>query len=298
MMTAQEFEDRIVAWVRRQPDVEALIQIGSRVQPGAQVDKWSDWDYHLITAKPSRYYDVAWLGEIAPCWNVHCERTPRDVVKVNAIFADSYEVDFVPLSARIMKLVYWAMARPEWAWLYPAALRRGIQSARLIAYPGYKVILGGEAWERRVAVLRTAWPEQSLRPDDLVFHVNAFWRHSMWVFKKVSRGELRAALRWNHVELWPHVWILLAEEARIAGRVARPEARQAEQWLDPRRLDQTRLVMAADRAALAQALLAQMDLFEEVSLAVAKSRGVVLPDHAPLSTWLRRELAACLRRDF
>ena len=78
-MTAQEFEARVVDWVRRQPDVVALVQLGSRDQPGLEVDGWSDWDYHLIVHDPIRYRNLELLEAIAPCWSAHVEQTARGV---------------------------------------------------------------------------------------------------------------------------------------------------------------------------------------------------------------------------
>lgn len=290
-MTAQEFEARIVAWARQQPDVEALVQIGSRVQSGGVVDAWSDWDYHLIVRDPARYLNREWPAQIAPCWCTHYERTGRGVVKLSAVFEGGWEADFVPLAAWQMRLVYWAMARPGLRRLYPAALREGMANTRLLVGPGYKVILGGRAWEDRHAALAVAWPGKLFSPEDFQFHTAAFWRHAVWVQKKIARGESRAALRWQQVELTDHIYALLAEEARLAGRPARPEARKAEQWLDARRLAQTAVETGTDQRLLARALLAEIALFEEVSRSVAGSRGFALPDQAAVAAWLRGELA-------
>ncbi|MFZ5496724.1 MAG: hypothetical protein ACOZE5_15500 [Verrucomicrobiota bacterium] len=295
-MTAQEFESRIVEWVRRQPDVEALVQIGSRVQIDGHVDEWSDWDFHLISTDPRRYLDVGWLLQIAPCWSAHVETTERGVAKLSAVFAGGFEVDIVPLAAWQMKLVYWLMARPAWRRLYPAVLQRGIANTRLVAGPGYRVILGGEAWERRLAALKVQWPETVLAATDFEFCTGAFWRHAVWVCKKVARGESRAALRWNQVEAMEHLYALLAEEARLAGRPARPEARKAEQWLDARRLRQTDITTSLEQKVLARALLAEIELFEEVSRSVAQARGFALADHSAVAAWLRAELGKILGR--
>jgi len=289
-MTPHEFEARIVDWARRQSDVEALVQIGSRVQSGAEVDAWSDWDYHLIVGNISRYFNRDWPAQIAPCWCSHYERTERGVVKVSSVFEDGLEADFVPLAAWQMKLVYRAMAHPGLSQLYPAALRLGIENTRLVVGPGYKVILGGRAWESRLAALSVAWPEKSFSLEDFHFHLSAFWRHAVWVQKKIARGESRAALRWQQVELMDHVYALLAEEARLAGRPARPEARKAEQWLDANRLAQTAIETGPDQRVLARALLGEIALFEEVCRSVAASRSFVVPDHAAVAAWLRSEL--------
>jgi hypothetical protein len=112
----------------------------------------------------------------------------------------------------------------------------------------------------------------------------------VWVQKKCARGETRAALRWQQIELTDHVYALLAEEARLAGRQSRPEARKAEKWLDARRLGQTAVETSTDQRVLARALLGQITLFEEVCRSVAESRSFVLPDYSAVAAWLRQEL--------
>jgi hypothetical protein len=295
-MTPAEFEERIVSWAKGRADLEALVQIGSRVQPGAQVDEWSDWDYQLISTNPRQYLLRGWLSQIAPCWSSHVEGTERGVQKVSAVFSPGFEVDFVPLAAWQMKLVYAGMKRPSWMRLYPSVLLQGIANTQLVVQPGYRVILGGEEWERRLEALGVAWPKRLFGDTDFEFHTRAYWRHAVWATKKAARGEVRAALRWHQVESTEHLWILLAEEARIAGRPARPEARKAEQWLDARRLAQTDVVTSLDQKVLARALRSQIDLFDEVSRSVAQSRGFKLPDHAAVGAWLRSELDRIILR--
>ncbi|MBI2814894.1 MAG: hypothetical protein HYX71_11485 [Opitutae bacterium] len=290
-MTAVEFEARVVAWARTLPDLEALVQIGSRVQPGAEVDAWSDWDYQLIVRQPSRYHNRDWPAQIAPCWSAHFERTERAVTKLSAVFAWGWEADFVLLSAWQMKLVCFAMRHPAGQNWFPQILRRGIHNLRLVAGLGYRVVLGGPAWERRYAALAVPWSVPDFVAEDFQHHTAAFWRHAVWVAKKILRGELRAALRWSQVELREHSYALLAEEARLEGRTPRPEARKAEQWLDARRLQQTAIVTSIEQAQLARALLAELDLFVGVSASVAARRGWAVPDYRAVEAWLRAELA-------
>lgn len=289
-MTAPEFEARVVAWARRQPGLEALVQIGSRVQPGAVVDEWSDWDYQVVLRRTGRYLNRDWPGEIAPCWNAHFERTERGVVKLSAVYAEGREVDFVLLTAWQIKLVCLAMRHPGWAAWFPPVLRAGIHNLRLIARPGHRVVLGGAAWERRYAALTADWPRAEFTAGDFDRHVAAFWRHAVWVAKKILRGEVRAAWRWQHVELREHLFALLAEEARLAGQTPRPEARQAEQWLDPTRLQQTGIGSGPDQQLLARALLAEIALFREVSDQVAGRHNFTRPDCTAVEQWLRAQL--------
>lgn len=289
-MTAPEFEARVTAWARRLPDLEALVQIGSRVQAGATVDAWSDWDYQLILREPGRYLNRDWPAEIAPCWNAHHERTERGVTKLSAVFAGGWEADFVLLAAWQMKLVCRAMRHPGAQGWFPPALRAGVHNLRLVARPGYRVILGGPAWERRYAALAVAWPEPEFTAGDFDRHTAAFWRHAVWVAKKTLRGELRAAQRWQQVEMREHLYALLAEEARQAGRPPRPEARQAEQWLGAARLRQTEHPVGPDPRLLARALLAELALFREVSAGMAARQGWKQTADPALEAWLRAEL--------
>jgi hypothetical protein len=291
VMTVTDFESRVKAWASARPDLQAFVQIGSRVQQSAVVDDWSDWDYQLILSNPSAYQNHHWPSEIAPCWSVHFERTERGVVKLSAVFEGGFEVDFVLLAAWQMKLVCWAMRHPGAEAWFPRVLTRGVRNLQLVARPGYRVIHGGPAWEARYAAMTTPWPERGFTAEDFEFHVSGFWRHAVWVAKKLLRGEGRAALRWFHVELREHTLALLAEEARLEDRAPRPEARQAERWLSEARRQQTAATFGPERALLAAALRAEIDLFDSVSGAVARQRGFVLPDRTAIKAWLAGELA-------
>jgi Streptomycin adenylyltransferase len=292
-MTPQEFEARITDWARARPDVEALIQIGSRVQPQSRsrVDAWSDWDYHLVVRDRRQLLNRAWVEQIAPGWCVHLEGIEDGVTKVGCIFENGLEADFVLLVPWQMKLVYWAMARPGLSRWYPRSLRSGIHNTQRVLRPGYKVICGGPAWEKRLRALEVPWPERIMSEADFTQAAAAFWRHAVWLLKKIARGELRAAARWYTLEMFDHIHVLLAEEARLAGRRPRTEARSAEQWLDAARLRQTEITTAPDRRVMTQALLAAIGLFEEVSASVAAGRGFKPADHAAVAAWLRAELA-------
>lgn len=290
-MTAPEFEARLVAWARQQPDIEALVLAGSRALASGGADSWSDWDFHLITTVPGRYQHTDWLAEIAPCWCAHAELTPRGVVKVSAVFNQGLEADFVPLPVWQMKLVYAGMKHPDWARWMPAKLRRGIHETRkFMLGSGYRLLIDASDWERRFSALAMDWVDAGLSAKDFVGHTEAFWQKAVWIFKKIVRPEPRSAMHWLHLLVVHHVYALLEEEARLAGREPRPEARKAEQWLDETRLRQTAIMTGPEQPVLARALLAEMTLFREVSEVIAAKRGFALPDHAAVEAWLRSGL--------
>ena len=290
-MTPQEFEARIVDWARRQPDIKALVQIGSRAQAGEIADALSDWDFHLISTRPQKYYHTEWLAEIAPSWCAHAERTLRGVIKVSAVFEGGMEADFIPLAAWQMKLVYWGMRHPGWVNCMPARLHRGILETRVILLgSGHRVLIGGKEWEQRLTALEVPWATRRMSAEEFSDHTAAFWQKAVWVAKKIARPEPRSAMHWLHKLVLEHVYAVLEEEAWLAGRVARPLALKAEKWLEARRLAQTAIETGIDQRGLARALLVEITLFEEVSRSVAGSRGFVLPDYSEVEGWLRTEL--------
>lgn len=291
-MTPHEFDTRIVEWARRQPDIVALVQIGSRVQTGGEFDALSDWDYHLITTRPQKYHRTDWLAEIASPWCAHSERTPRGVIKVSGVFEGGLEADFILLAAWQMKLVYWCMRHPKWVKWMPARLHRGINDTRVILLgSGHRMLIGGRAWEQRLTALDVPWPSLRMSVEEYSRHAAAFWQKSVWVAKKIARPEPRSALQWLHKLIIEHVYAMLEEEAWLEGKVARPQALKAEKWLDERRLKQTAIVTSIEQAQLARALLAELDLFVEVSASVATRRGFAVPNYRAVEAWLRAELA-------
>jgi hypothetical protein len=279
-MTPKEFEARIVAWAQRQADITALILIGSRTQDERSFDQWSDWDFHLITTRPQKYHGTHWLPEIAPPWCARAERSIRGRMKVSAIFEGGLEADFVPLSNWQMELVYWGMRRPHLARCMPASLLRGILETRtILSNSGYRILIGGEGWSARLGALTAPWRTRRMSATELAEHSAAFWQQAVWITKKIARPEPRSAAHWLHRLILGRVYALLEEEAWLADRKARPEALKAEKWLDERRLAQTRVATDLEPRTLARALLAQVDLFEELARGIAATGGYTLPDY-------------------
>jgi hypothetical protein len=296
VMTPQEFEARIIDWARRQSGVEALVLAGSRAHGGV-VDEFADWDFHLISTRPTQYQCTDWLSEIAPLWCANAELTPRGVIKVSAIFEGGHEVDFIPLASWKMKMVYWAMRHPEWVKWMPTLLHRGIIETRaFLLGSGYRVVIGRNGWEKRLTALNAHWNGLQMTTEEFTTHAAAFWQKAIWLAKKIARPEPRSAMHWLHKLITDHVYALLAEEARLAGRSSRPEARKAEQWLDAKRLTQTAVETGTDQRVLARALLGQITLFEEVCRSVAGSRGWEAPDYSAVAAWLRQELGKLVDR--
>jgi hypothetical protein len=281
---------RIAAWADPRADIAALVQLGSRVQPDGRADEWSDYDFHLITSRPRAYHDPECLRSIGDCWAVSAQNAFGNARKLTVILAGAAEADFVVLPVWGMRVAFGALRFPGTAPLWPGLLRRGLRDLGIIACPGWRVIKGGSAWEQRYQRLGRTVPWPPL--DEARFQEihAAFWTSAVWVAKKIARGEQRAAQREFHRTLVENTWLLLEQEARAAGRAVRPEARHAEQWLEPAQLAATVFASAADEAAMKRALLQSVLLFDEIAGRVAAARGWEKPGHAALKSWL---LARC-----
>ena len=295
-MTGQEFEARIVDWAKRQSDISALIQIGSRTQGPEHFDALSDWDFHLYSTDPRKYYQPGWLSEIAPLLCCNVERSRRGSMKASAVFQGGMEADFVLLKTWQMKLLYWGMNYPKRAAWMPSRLHKGILETRVILLnSGYRVVVGGGDWEERLNALRVSWPTLQMTEEEFEQHTSAFWQKAVWVSKKIARPELRSAMHWLHKLVIEHVYALLEEEAWLENKRARPEALKAEKWLSAERLKQTDITTSLDQRVLARALLSQVTLFEDVSRSVATSRSFILRDYSGVAAWLRAELTKIAR---
>lgn len=282
-MTAVEFEQRVATWATGCPGVVAMFLIGSRAQPEAQFDSWSDWDYHLIVRNVAGFAKMDWLRQIAPVWCAHIDHTERGVWKLSVVFAGGLEADFVLLPSWQLRLAYRAMRYPWAEKFYPAALRRGIRNLRLIAAPGCQLVAGEAEWRGRLAALRVPWPVSDMTVEEFSGLVTGYWRHMVWVRKKAARGENLAAQRWHVVHARENLWRLLEEDARLSGRKPRPEARYAEQWLTDQDLA---TMQQMEQGPIHIRLSAEAELFQSVATRVATARGFPYNKHIELARWL------------
>lgn len=288
--------DRIGAWAERRADLSALVQIGSRVQPGGMADEWSDYDFQLITRRPALYRDPATWRELGEAWLVSTQRVFGGADKATLILPGAIEVDFVILKTIELRVAFGALRAPALAPFWPPPLKLGVRDLKIVACPGWRVIKGGAAWERRYARLGGVppWP----RLDENGFHevCAAFWAAAVWTAKKLARGELHAAQRHFHISLTESLWRLLEEEARDQSSPARPEARRAERWLAPERVGQAGFATAPEGDAMWRALVEATVAFDAVAAALASQRGWVYRDFSAVRTWLRGQTTGLAKR--
>ena len=287
--SADDVLSRIVAWAAARPDIAALVQIGSRVQPGATPDAWSDYDFHLITSRPRDYRNPAVLRSIGDSWLVSAQPVFGNATKLTVILAGAAEVDFIVLPAWQMRVVFGVLRFPSTERAWPAPLRAGVRDLRIIACPGWQLVHGSAAWEHRYRRLGAAVPWPALAHKDFHGHVAGFWAAAIWTAKKIARGESRAAQREINRVLVEKLWLLLEAEARSVGGAVRPEARHAEIWLAADRRRDTDIATRPEAATLRRALGELAQAFSAATDRVAARHGWTPPPIDAAREWVLQQ---------
>ncbi|HEY5079282.1 MAG TPA: hypothetical protein VII43_05525 [Opitutaceae bacterium] len=281
---ADGWDASISAWAHAQGDIKALVQIGSRVQEGAVVDPWSDYDYQLITTEPGKYRDGSFCREIGPCWVSGSHVAFGNSLKITAVYEGALEADFIVLKSMDVAIATLALRWPGTEHLWPRVLRRGVADLRIVVGPGWRMVKGGAAWERRYSRINPLRPEMT--GQEFAALCCNFWAQAVWAAKKAQRGEFRASQRGIHEHLAEGCLRILQEEAILAGRKAYPLGRRAETWLTQEQLGGTASGTRPDRAALLAAVGEAARVFSASSAAVAAARGWSLEEAAQVRAWL------------
>lgn len=274
----------LAAWARDQGDIRALVQIGSRVQKGAVVDPWSDYDYQLITTRPDRYSDGSFCRALGPTWAIGSQVAFGNSVKVTAVYEGALEADFVVLRHLDLLIATTALRWPGTERFWPRILRRGVADLRIVVSPGWKVVKGGAPWTSRYS--RIAPLRSVLTEAEFGRLCGEFWAQLVWAAKKAARGEFRASQRGIHLHLIENSLRILQEEALLDGRRAYPLGRRAELWLTREQLEETAGGTRPERAALLGALERVALIFSASSSALAARNGWSHGDHADIRAWL------------
>jgi len=274
----------VLAWANARPDIRALVQFGSRVRNDGTADEWSDYDYHIITSNPRSYRDGAFARALGRCWASARRASFGNVVRVTALYEGALEADFVVLSHVEMRIVALALRWPSTSRLWPRPLVGGVSSFRIVAAPGWKVLKGGVAWEKRYA--RVAPSQASMTEAEFEQVCGEFWVVLASTSKKVARGEFRAAQREIHENLIENSLQIFREDALADGRKAYFVGRRAESWFTPEQLRATMDGTRPERAALWAALANIRDEFAASSNRLARRKNWSVREYPEVSAWL------------
>jgi hypothetical protein len=278
------WEASLSAWAHAQGDLRALVQIGSRVQKGAVVDAWSDYDYQLITTEPGKYRDGSFCRDLGKCWVSGMHVAFGNSLKITAVYEGALEADFVVLKSLDVAIATLALRWPATEGFWPRILRRGVADLRTVVGPGWRIIKGGAAWEKRYS--RIAPLQAVMTREEFTSLCGNFWAQAVWAAKKAQRGEFRACQRGIHEHLMDSCLRLFQEEALLGGRRGYPLGRRAESWLTQEQLASTAGGTRPEKGPLLDAIARLSEAFARSSSAVAAARGWVVVESAALRSWL------------
>lgn len=258
MSAPADFGAVMTAWAERTPAVEGLVLIGSRERATSDdvwsADAQSDWDFQIITSRPAMFADGAWTREL-PGFDlkVYAPRVARigGVPKINALFVGA-EADFVVLPARLLRLTKLAVAlglhRGE------GKTRRALRDLAVVIRPGWRFLKGGVTWDPLFRRIVNEVADARLDDRAVCGLADVFVCETVWMRRKLERGELGAAQRMLHRELAETNFRLLHELRLRRGERSFPEARRIERVLDGPELDAVSVSAPLDGVALRKAL--------------------------------------------
>jgi len=253
---AANLAEKLAVWAQAEPEVAALVLIGSRQREATdaiwRADAQSDWDFQIITGNPSRFAKADWLQALGEEVKAYAMRPPRfgGVPKVNAVLAGT-EVDFVILPAGRLCLARWLMRLGLHR--RPGRLLRGLQDLAVVIRPGWHFLKGGPAWEPFYHRVVAEVPD--LRMDDAAAQnlAEALVCDYVCILRKIDRGELRAAQWMIHRDLADANFRLLHELRLRRGERSFPEARRIERIAPDHELTAVTVATGPDAGALRQA---------------------------------------------
>jgi aminoglycoside 6-adenylyltransferase len=284
MLTYDDIAQRFVRWAQAQPDLRAILVIGSRARTQTPADRWSDLDLILVTTAPHRYLnDTDWLAAVGPYWLTFTEPTATGgLIERRVLFEDALDVDFVPLPLeRFKEMLYQGI---------PAEVE-GVFAR------GFRFVLDKDDLAKQVR-LSDAGPTTTPPPSEGEFLnlVNDFWYHAVWTAKKLLRGELWTSLG-GHAYMRSRALLpMLAWHAKAqrgwdfdtwhGGRFL-------EKWADARAVEALPKVFAHhDQEDFTNSLFATMRLFGWLAQETAKSLEIAYPHEAERQVvrWVGQEL--------
>ncbi|PTX92532.1 hypothetical protein [Opitutus sp. ER46] len=264
MVTSDTLGDRVQRWAEGERRVAALVLIGSRARatpdPRLAADKYSDWDYHLITSAPEMLRTPDWMAAAGlPAPTVYVLRLGRlgAATKVTTVVAGTL-MDLVVIPTGRIRLLRWA-----WRLGYAARnprLWETLQGLAVVLAAGHRVVKGGAEWVNFYAQLAREVPPPRLDDAAVRRLADGFYCDYLSTRQKIARGELIAAQRWLHHTLADVLFQLLHERRLRQREVSMPDARRMERLADAdtlaaarieARLDARELTAAVDTAAQA-----------------------------------------------
>jgi len=167
-------EDRISAWAGTQPDIRAILVVGSQARQDHPGDEWADLDLMVFTSEANQYLtSTDWLKAIGRVWVVIPSQTGDGDPEQLVLFEDGYKVDFVFYSLEELQ-------RLGQTSTLPGVYRRG-----------YYVLVDKDGLAQQLpAPSFDAPPGQQPAEAEFLLAIQGFWYGAVYVAKQIRRREL------------------------------------------------------------------------------------------------------------
>lgn len=274
----------LLPWAATEESVRGVAELGSRT--GASSDEWADMDLLLLVRDRDRFTESDdWIEQIGEHWLAVRHPGPFEDLPVRQVlFAGALDFDIVPLEAGTLGQ---RLTDPGVAFAIGGGFRGGFRT--LLDKDGELAAIDVDAG-------RSPADTGGLTLSHYEFVVRDFLFQVVWAAKHLRRGELWAAkedvdcyMKADLVKLLEAEAVTRGEEARV-----RPGGRYLEEWTSPDILDRLpALFPGYDSREVADALLAQLDLFGDVAESVSMEMGSHYPQaaHRQIRAWAEQCLA-------
>jgi hypothetical protein len=264
--------------------VRGMAELGSRT--GSSTDEWADMDLLVLVRERHLYTESDdWIRQVGEHWIAVRHPGPFDDLPVRQVlFQGALDFDIVPLEAGTLRQ---RLNDPGVAF----ALGGGFGG-------GFRILLDkdGELASVDLDSTESRQGGEHLTRSQYEFVVNDFLFQVVWAAKHLRRGELWAAKDDVDCYMKANLVSLLEAEALTRGENdrVRTGGRYLEEWTTPDVLHRLPHIFPGyDTREVADALLAQLDLFGDVAGIVSTRKGFVYPHeaHRQIRSWAEQCLA-------
>lgn len=269
----KEMMNRVRLWGEQEDDIRSIFVVGSMARSDKPADEWSDLDLAIVSSDVDKWlHSEEWISQFGNPQVSFLEESPvGSLMERRVMFAGGSIVDF-----NFLKL---EMAKP---FLRSDAVREVI--AR-----GVKVLLDKD---QLTEVFHYSTSETK-RIDDLKFSefkndVNDFWFHTVFIAKKLRRGELLVAKSCCD----GYLKRLLLKNVKLQSKMNKStnqqnwhDVRFFEDWADKDVLqDFDKIYGTYDEESVWKALFQTMELYRKVAQKVANELNYTYPEVADQSS--------------
>lgn len=271
MGTYEELLERLTALAEAEEEIRAAVVIGSQARQDSPADRYSDLDVILAVREPEKFLaSEEWMLPLGTPRISFVEHTMAGQKERRVLFDGMLDVDFILVSEGNARML------------------DKVPDMRALFRRGYRVLSDKMEFGAVISRLLSGPDEPARMPPEETYRniTQDFWFHTVWMAKKLRRGELWVAknsvdgylkrlllqmLEWHakavhgpEYDTWHNGRFLERWAGEVAGRV--PETFAAYTPED-----------------MAGALRRTMDLFRELAADTAERLGYAYPQEADRS---------------